>query len=365
MRTDRSLYLGIFVLGLAAGAAGTFWLHGSGGAVPDGVDGMASGRQVLFNQHIIEDVRSNEMALDDPLTVFGFVFSHLPPQVQVYPTENYYYFTFWANGQEIHGNMRLDAADRDEGLLSFGYFGQHGNPEQAHDLEATSQFRQLGSSDGVQVERLADLAYAVTYRGKRVVFALHDVPQTLPEGLPLAEGERFIARTFDESGWQLVLVYDEQQPAFRFLLDPTASKPDVLTPLADRIVVGRLSGFAFFEDSLRRHILFGVNIYNIRMNNYFDGPFDQLADNFVRSTTLQSALEAAYPTTRGHINARGVFVNEQGERENTRVAITPYAIYSSAVELQQFTSACRQQSDGIERELVRCLTYDDKQGRAQ
>ncbi|MFY9626042.1 MAG: hypothetical protein WAJ91_16890, partial [Rhodoplanes sp.] len=51
--------------------------------------------QIKTNQSYIEEVdRQTKLAIDDPMAVFTFVFNSLPDRVKVYPTENYYYFTF-------------------------------------------------------------------------------------------------------------------------------------------------------------------------------------------------------------------------------------------------------------------------------
>jgi hypothetical protein len=47
------------------------------------------------NQAFVEDaMRDTALAIDDPMTVFGYVLGALPGRVKVYPTENYYYFSF-------------------------------------------------------------------------------------------------------------------------------------------------------------------------------------------------------------------------------------------------------------------------------
>ena len=45
-------------------------------------------------QYVEEAARPTQLAVDDPMAVFAFVFDSLPDRVKVYPTENYYYFTF-------------------------------------------------------------------------------------------------------------------------------------------------------------------------------------------------------------------------------------------------------------------------------
>jgi hypothetical protein len=66
-------------------------------------------------------MRSSNLAIDDPVAVFAFVLSRLPQSVQVYPTENYYYFHFIHDGVRYGGNIRLAASNRDKGEVNFAY----------------------------------------------------------------------------------------------------------------------------------------------------------------------------------------------------------------------------------------------------
>src|SRR6185436_4438737 len=54
-----------------------------------------------------EALRDGGVTIDDPLAVFGAVLKNLPERVQVYPTENYFYFRFTQNGGGYSGNIRL------------------------------------------------------------------------------------------------------------------------------------------------------------------------------------------------------------------------------------------------------------------
>ncbi|MEA2979582.1 MAG: hypothetical protein QOF09_1405, partial [Alphaproteobacteria bacterium] len=68
-----------------------------------------------------EVLRDGGVTIDDPLAVFATVLKNLPERVQVYPTENYFYFRFTQNGVVYSGNIRLGASDRDHGKVSFAY----------------------------------------------------------------------------------------------------------------------------------------------------------------------------------------------------------------------------------------------------
>src|SRR5262245_55875089 len=75
------------------------------------------------NQAYLEEVmRTTTLSINDPLAVFAFVLGSLPDRVKVYPTENYYYFSFVHSGKRYVGNIRLDASNRDEGKVIFAYY---------------------------------------------------------------------------------------------------------------------------------------------------------------------------------------------------------------------------------------------------
>src|SRR5262245_44442027 len=132
------------------------------------VSGMAQSQQLPrleTNQAYVEEVmRTTTLSIDDPIAVFAFALNSLPDQVKVYPTENYYYFSFLHNGKRYAGNIRLDASNRDEGKVIFAYY------------EELSEWRDespvthiiLDASHGVTVEKLERLVYRVSYAQKSV-----------------------------------------------------------------------------------------------------------------------------------------------------------------------------------------------------
>jgi hypothetical protein len=319
------------------------------------------GPALSTNQRLIEDLRTGEPDLERLESVFGYVFAQLPGSVRVLPTENYYYFRFASGGREIWGNLRLDAVDRDAGLLDFGYFSAWNRPERPEDLSAGARHKQLSRTDGVDVVRVAALLYDVSYRGKTVRFALNEVSQALPAGQGFLDQEEFLGRNVDESGFTFVLLFDRRARAFRFVLDESAPPPDTLRQLEPGVLVGQLSGFAFYEDRARRRkVLFGVDADNMRRNNYYDGPFDQLADNFVPAS-LRERMEEAYPYARGRLDFRGVFCNPDGSRGSSRLALTPFVTYNTVKELRGFVAVSRSRCGADEACLLAALTRDYKQ----
>ena len=107
-----------------------------------------------------EVTRDGGVSLADPLAVFNAVLKNLPDRVEVYPTENYFYFRFTQNGAVYAGNIRLAAADRDQGKVNFAYSEQptdwNPNPRNHHVV--------LGREQGIAVDKIGPLAYRVEAR---------------------------------------------------------------------------------------------------------------------------------------------------------------------------------------------------------
>jgi hypothetical protein len=181
---------------------------------------------------------SDALAVDDPLAVFAFVMGRLPARVQVYPTENYYYFRFLHDGVPYDGNIRLAAADRDRGVVHFAY------SERPADWNKfpPPQYVPLTAKDGVAVEKVEPLVYRVSLSASRgghsVTFALNDLSQVKPPLGLLTADEKFIGPSFDESGLRFFFVFNTRLKVFHYLLDETLGVADAFAPAAgsDRIV---------------------------------------------------------------------------------------------------------------------------------
>jgi len=314
---------------------------------------------VMTNEHYVDDVRSNHVDLENVGAVWQLVFSQLPSEVYVHPTENYYYFTFYAAGREVWGNIRLGVQDRQENKITFAYFCMLNRLELPLDFNVCTKSSVLSINDGVDVRKIDSLTYSVTYQEKKVIFRLNNIPQSIPDNMQLREGEEFVFRTFDESGFQFALVFDGHNPAFRFILDETAPLPDVLQSIDDKLMMGLRSGFAFYLDKeLDRKVLVGVDMGNVAVNNYYDGPFDQLADNFIIDDRFKSYLLRAYDSLEANkINNQGVSLGDDGKPGTGRIALHPLLMYNSLQHLQEYVAGCRKETS--ERQVVACLTKDE------
>ena len=107
---------------------------------------------------------------------------------------------------------------------------------------------------------------------------------------------------------------------------------DQLAPTEEnkQILIGRRTAFVFYEDRAHaaRKVLVGVYGPHTQLNNYFDGPFDQLPDSFIVGDTLREAIVKRQPDMKGQIDRFGNL--SDGER---RVLIAPYATYEGPEDL--------------------------------
>lgn len=303
-------------------------------------------------QYLEESSRSTKLDVKNMLAVFEFVLNSLPEKVKVYPTENYYYFNFVHNGRTYTGNIRL-AEDRDKGIVHFAFC-----PEYTHWRRGVDEiYRPLTASDGVQVEKKNELAYYVRFKGKQVLFELNDLSNVRPPEGFLQANEQFIGPIHDESGVQFFLVFNTEVKVFHYILNEAAPSDTFFTSsVADRIMIGNRTGFAFYIDKHRdRKILIGANQNNATVNNYFDGPFDQLPDNFIKGDELKNALIAFAPQLEGQIDRFGVYPG--GE---SRYAIMPYIYWSEETDLA-IVHECVTSKEAPAGRYYSCFALGDQQ----
>lgn len=287
--------------------------------------------KLMTNQAYVENVTTKtSLAIDDPMAVFAYVLDSLPARVEVYPTENHYYFAFLLDGIRYAGNIKIDAHLRSEGKVAFSYYEVR--PVWLTDKEGTS--RVVGAAQGVIVEKIDPIAYRVSYKNKSVVFALNDLSQVKPPVSAVAPNEKFIGPVFDESAVRFFLVFNPKLKLFHYLLDETIQPADVFVPAPvgdGRILIGKRTGFALYRDQYRgRKILIGVYQGNVIANNYLDGPFDQMPDNFIKDDSLRQAILNVVPDLDGEINRYGTF------SDGSRFVIEPYMEYRTPNDLKVF-----------------------------
>jgi hypothetical protein len=301
------------------------------------------------NEAYIDGVTATSvLAIGDPMKVFAYVIDSLPARVKVYPTENHFYFSFFHSGVRYAGNIKIDARLREQGKVRFSYYADQPDglgDGQDHELI-------LDATRGVAVEKVGPLAYRLTYKDKSVVFALNDLAKVRPPPQALAPDEQFIGPVFDESGVRFFLLFNAKLKIFLYVLDETVAPADDFAPAKvgdGRILIGRRTAFALYRDDRRdRKILIGVNDANVAANNYFDGPFDQMPDNFIAGDSFRQAVLAAEPDLKGNIDRYGAL------SDSARIVIAPYMQYRRPADLAIFR-ACTTSKRVAPASYYRCL----------
>jgi hypothetical protein len=296
--------------------------------------------QFSTNQAEIEGLwGAEELDVEDMGSVLSYVFGSLPSEVHVFPTENYYYFSFYHNGVKYAGNLRLDKLDRDDGVVHFAYFSAFTRWNE----ELVSKYKKLTSEDGIIVTKQDDLNYLLSLGEKEVTFHLNDLSDVVPGPEKIRAEESYIGPVYDESALQFYLVYNYKLHLFHYILNTENAAPEIFSPgrVFDDIEIGTRTGFAFYKDKfMDRKILIGVYEGNSMVNNYFDGPFDQLPDNFIQGDTLRDAFVDESPELKGKIDRFGN--TNQGA---SRVLITPYMHYSNEYDFGVVTDCTERAGD--------------------
>jgi carbonic anhydrase/acetyltransferase-like protein (isoleucine patch superfamily) len=322
-------------------------------AQPYAIKGPAGGADYPHTFALKLDVPA-DIDIADPMAVFRGVFAALPDHTTVMPTENYLYFRFETTGSHVWGNLRLSPRERDEGVLHFAYFEFNEDPR--HQEDFYSNYRRLGADQGVALERVAPGRYQLSFDGRSVVLALQEVPQTPPAAERLRPDETWVLTSCDESGLYFQLLFNRTSGTFLWMLDENHPHHDSFQSLSDDVLLAGRTGFVFYRDTdPGRLILIGIDRQNIKQNNYYDGPFDQLADNYIdKESPLAEFIQRAYPYTEGHIDEYGHFRHNP----SSRVAITPYYAYYETGELPEMVVWCRDNRSGAE--FYACIAYDHK-----
>lgn len=331
-------------------------------------DSKNNGPVIYTNENLMESVlKKSTLDLSKPKLVFQHILNSLPEKVKVYPTEGYYYFYFYQDGVKYAGNIRLDVEERANGNLLFNYF--KATNDWSYD-EANS-FRKFGKKDGIIIKETGRLTYDVTSGNRTVTFIINDLANVKPPSGMLKADEKYLGPVFDESGIRFFLVFNKNIKGFHYILDETDGVADELmsNKALKNIVIGRRTGFAFYNNAeLKRKVLIGVHDRNSAVNNYFDGPFDQLPDSFLNGDDLKNAILEVAPGLKGKIDRYGNF-----DGDEQRYLISPYTYYSAAEDLK-FVEDCvtgKQFKDTGECFLIPDQTptgdenqKDDKEGKA-
>ncbi len=202
--------------------------------------------QFYTNQSFVEDaVASPSLPITNPVAMFAYVLANLPERVKVYPTENYYYFSFTHDHVRYAGNIRLDVVDRDQGKVNFAYYVDLAEWKDQDPIT----YILLDQRNGVKVEKLEPLVYRISYGTRSVIFELNDLSSVKPPPSLLGADETYIGPVFDESAMQFFLIFNRKLKLFHYVLDETIPIADQLIPIpgSERILIGKRTGFALLS----------------------------------------------------------------------------------------------------------------------
>lgn len=291
-------------------------------------------------------------ALDpgDEGAVLRHVFSQLPDEAVVYPSENHYYFEFKGGREQLRGNLWLDVGVRDRGELMLSYAAYRGGERYQ------TYGRTFGPPD-LKLTRLEPLLYRAEYHSRSVLFRLFRLTRQPPAGLRLRTGEVYVGPSFDDSGLRFALVYFKRYRHFHWILNPEDAGRESFTGHGADLVAGRRSKFVFYRDAAQnRLILVGVSAKEVNANSPFDGPFDQLPDNLIESgeVDLRTAL-SAYLDEPKSVDRFGRSVGSPA----LRVSIQPYMAYDKLRDLD-WVARCKQSRKPGSDEFYACLANADE-----
>jgi hypothetical protein len=280
---------------------------------------------VAFNGQYLQGL-PRPVRLTNPKAVFDALLAAAPSPSTILPSENYFYFRFVCNGREYAGNLQLATYHRDKGRLSFSY--AESDRVFFPDIEDRSTSVWLDSSDGVDIVMISEGVYEVSSGGHKVEF--HIPPMTWPPIEPpaLMPDDVLVAPCRDESGTEFFLLYSKGKKQFQWVLDEAGSNSPKMVSHESGVQFDPRTGFAFYYDRrLGRKTLIGVRHESIHMNDWFDGPFDQLPDDLIAvgKVQLYKWLVHAHKKIEGKVDKHGQFLDDK----DSRIALTSYVEYES------------------------------------
>jgi hypothetical protein len=298
----------------------------------------------FLSNEIFLNTLGRPVPLAEPISVFRYVFGSLAKEVNVYPSENHYYFLCTIKGITLRGSIALLADRRDEGLVSFSYQEEVKAGTRSLGRAAVQADVDLSERDGVHVTKVTDDSYSVTFEGSTVSFKLREPVDMLLHPALQPPGELTLGASFDESGLRFQLLFNKLCRSFLWVLDEHQTVPEEFASDKADIVIGRRTAYVFYLDRQHaRKLLVGVRAENVLRNNWYDGPFDQLPDNAIKrgAVSIQQYIEEAYPSTKGRIDRYGVFLDDP----EMRVAIDPYLEYSNLREVRRLIASVQRMQD--------------------
>ncbi len=306
-------------------------------------------RHFSLNENMIVDLADGNRAdACDYNQVLPQLLKQIGPEATIYPSENYYYFSFNRSGSLFSGSLRLSSDRRDDGEIDYVCYEAYRSWVQPGDEIRVQKY--LSAGDGVIVDKLSANSYSVKYGGVQTHFFLHKLDHTMP-GAPLLQGDIHLARTQDESASAFELIYNSKINNFYFLLDLGMGAPDVFVILAPNTVISKRTGFVYYHTpDDKRYVLVAVNQQEVLLNSYFDGPFDHLPENDYEEIGFWGYVYNVYPNMIGN-HTQGGTVNAEGMIFSLR----PYRLYNHGDDMG-FIETCAQVNES-EIDKIACMIW--------
>lgn len=280
------------------------------------------------NEHMINELHlENKLDINNVDEVFEYVLSQTDDTLTIYPSEGYYYFNFYHQGNVIKGNLLVGHKLRQQGTLSFIYFYDIAGKERG---EFKTHHKLYKTSDIFSLKKTMPDLYQLTFKKIKKNIKInqlvtnHSFIKTLEQ-----HGFEVNLPMMDESGVQFYLAFHPSTNNFYYINDLSRDDEFYYT-FGDALKVGARTQFVYLPMD-KFAILVGVNANNIYKNNYYDGPFDQLPDEALEGIDYKSYLYRVNPSWRGQVYDDGYFIKDSNER----VALTNYFEYLSLDELKK------------------------------
>ncbi|MGD1846015.1 MAG: hypothetical protein ACFB10_11535 [Salibacteraceae bacterium] len=285
------------------------------------------------NEGYIRNLYQN-LDMADSIAVFDYLYSQLPPEITIYPSESVYYVRFNRMSKTYNATLTFYPHERDSGSIGFGYVSrtEHKSRQKFYPGEEGGAHN-FTAADGFSLLKKSPHTYQMSYRSKQVTVHLHPLKYPPSASIALAPGEELISATFDESGLQFYLVFNDSIDRLFWVLNEDEYVPETFHHHSENVVIGDRTEFAFYQDrENNRKIMVGVEGQNVLQNNWYDGPFDHLPDNLVANgqLNLKPYLEKHFPNHKDKLDKYGWFTNKDYK---SRVALAPYSVYFQASDL--------------------------------
>lgn len=314
-------------------------------------DSPLSARHFSLNERMLEELRVGSRATAcDYSEVLPQLLTQIGLEADIYPSENYYYFSFNRAGSVFSGSLRLSSDRRDNGEVDYICYESYKDWVSKNDRIYVQQ--RLSAADGVIVKKLSKRSYLVNYGNTQTQFYLHQLDHHSP-GAPLLPGDIRIGRSQDDSGATFELIFNTTINNFYFLLDKQYSAPDEYKQIAKNTSISKRTGFVYYHhEGSKRFVLVAVNRQQVESNSFYDGPFDHLPENDFDELGFWSYVYKAYP---GMINSH----SPGGEINGSDMifSLRPYRLYGEIDQLQFIENCAEKNHAEINR--ISCLIWGE------